>query len=148
MGDWFLRMAAAVCAAWAALAVAAPASAQVGAEPLRIVFPFAAGGSGDALARLLAEHLRTALGQPVIVENRTGAQGRIGVQAVKAAAASSCRSTCGPVDRATRSAPASLPRLLRLGAGAGDDGQPQRLVILDQLAGRPAASRAASARRP
>jgi tripartite-type tricarboxylate transporter receptor subunit TctC len=49
------------------------------------VFPFAAGGSGDALARLLAEHLRTGLGVPVIVENKTGAAGRIGVQAVKGA---------------------------------------------------------------
>src|SRR5262245_32502862 len=66
---------------------APPASAQIGEQPVRIVFPFAAGGSGDALARLLAEHLRAALNQPVIVENRTGAQGRIGVQAVKAAAA-------------------------------------------------------------
>ncbi len=63
-----------------------PAHAQLGAEPVRIIFPFAAGGSGDALARLIAEHLRTALGQPVIVDNRAGAQGRIGVQAVKAAA--------------------------------------------------------------
>lgn len=60
--------------------------AQIGAEPTRIIFPFAAGGSGDALARLIAEHLRGALDQPVIVENRAGAQGRIGVQAVKAAA--------------------------------------------------------------
>jgi tripartite-type tricarboxylate transporter receptor subunit TctC len=64
----------------------APIQAQIGAEPIRIVFPFAAGGSGDALARLIAEHLRVALDQPVIVENRAGAQGRIGVQAVKAAA--------------------------------------------------------------
>jgi tripartite-type tricarboxylate transporter receptor subunit TctC len=64
-----------------------PASAQLGGEPTRIIFPFAAGGSGDALARLMAEHLRVALDQPVIVENRVGAQGRIGVQAVKAAAA-------------------------------------------------------------
>ena len=64
----------------------AGAHAQIGAEPIRIVFPFAAGGSGDALARLIAEHLRVALDQPVIVENRAGAQGRIGVQAVKAAA--------------------------------------------------------------
>ena len=64
----------------------APANAQIGEQPLRLIFPFAAGGSGDALARLLAEHLRSALNQPVIVENRTGAQGRIGVQAVKAAA--------------------------------------------------------------
>jgi tripartite-type tricarboxylate transporter receptor subunit TctC len=61
-----------------------PTAAQIGAEPTRIVFPFAAGGSGDALARLIAEHLRVALDQPVIVENRAGAQGRIGVQAVKA----------------------------------------------------------------
>jgi tripartite-type tricarboxylate transporter receptor subunit TctC len=57
---------------------ALPAHAQIGAEPIRIIFPFAAGGSGDALARLLAEHLRTTL--------NTGAQGRLGVQAVKAAA--------------------------------------------------------------
>ena len=51
-----------------------------------MIFPFTAGGSGDALARHIAEGLRTALDQPVIVENRTGAQGRLGVQAVKAAA--------------------------------------------------------------
>jgi tripartite-type tricarboxylate transporter receptor subunit TctC len=69
-----------------AAALPMAAQAQIGAEPIRIVFPFAAGGSGDALARLIAEHLRVALNQPVIVENRTGAQGRIGVQAVKAAA--------------------------------------------------------------
>jgi tripartite-type tricarboxylate transporter receptor subunit TctC len=67
-------------------AAASSAVAQLSEQPVRIVFPFAAGGSGDALARLIAEHLRTAMGQPVIVENRTGAQGRLGVQAVKAAA--------------------------------------------------------------
>ena len=78
------------CIAALVLVVAAlgstPARAQVGGEPSRIIFPFAAGGSGDALARLIAEHLRVALDRPVIVENRAGAQGRIGVQAVKAAA--------------------------------------------------------------
>lgn len=62
------------------------AQAQLAAEPIKIIFPFAAGGSGDGLARLLAEHMRASLDQPVIVENRTGAQGRLGVQAVKAAA--------------------------------------------------------------
>src|SRR5262249_22718855 len=62
------------------------ALAQVPEQPVKTVSPFAAGGSGDALARLIAEHLRTALNQPVIVENRTGAQGRLGAQAVKAAA--------------------------------------------------------------
>jgi len=67
--------------------VSSPAAAQLGEQPVRIIFPFAGGGSGDALARLLAEHLRMALNQPVIVENRAGAQGRLGVQAVKTAAA-------------------------------------------------------------
>jgi tripartite-type tricarboxylate transporter receptor subunit TctC len=69
-----------------AAALSLPARAQIGGEPTRIIFPFAAGGSGDAMARLIAEHLRVALDQPVIIENRVGAQGRIGVQAVKAAA--------------------------------------------------------------
>ena len=62
------------------------ARAQLGEQPVRIVFPFAAGGSGDALARVLAEALRAGLDRTVIVENRTGAAGRIGVQAVKNAA--------------------------------------------------------------
>jgi tripartite-type tricarboxylate transporter receptor subunit TctC len=75
-----------VLAILAVSVVALPARAQSGSETIRIVFPFAAGGSGDTLARLLAEHLRVSLNVPVIVENRTGAQGRIGVQAVKAAA--------------------------------------------------------------
>ena len=39
--------------------LAPPASAQSSEQPVRIIFPFAAGGSGDALARILAEHLRT-----------------------------------------------------------------------------------------
>jgi tripartite-type tricarboxylate transporter receptor subunit TctC len=55
--------------------------------PLRIVYPFAAGGSGDAVARLVAEHLHKGFGRPVIVENKTGAGGRIGAQAVKQAPA-------------------------------------------------------------
>jgi len=68
------------------LATLVPAAAQVGGEPIRIVFPFAAGGSGDALARLIADKMHTALNRPVIVENRTGAAGRIAVNAVKSAA--------------------------------------------------------------
>ncbi|MBX9774565.1 MAG: Bug family tripartite tricarboxylate transporter substrate binding protein [Xanthobacteraceae bacterium] len=72
------------------LALAASHPGAAGAQPDRsvgrIVFPFAAGGQGDALTRLVAENLRQATGRQYIVENRTGAGGRLGVQAVKAAA--------------------------------------------------------------
>ena len=61
------------------------ARAQSAGSPVRIVFPFGAGGAGDALCRLLAERLAPALGRAVIVENRTGADGRIGIGSVKAA---------------------------------------------------------------
>ena len=67
------------------LAIAAPAAAQLRSQPVRIIFPFAAGGSGDALARIIADELSVGLGHAVMVEPRPGAAGRIGVQAVKAA---------------------------------------------------------------
>jgi tripartite-type tricarboxylate transporter receptor subunit TctC len=62
------------------------AAAQAQEQPIRIIFPFAAGGSGDGLSRLVADKLRAALNRPVIVENRTGGAGRIGVMAVRNAA--------------------------------------------------------------
>lgn len=52
----------------------------------KIIFPFAAGGGGDALCRLIAQELGPALSRTVIVENRTGADGMIGIKAVKSAA--------------------------------------------------------------
>lgn len=70
----------------AATAFVAPAPAQLVEQPVRIIFPFTPGGSGDALSRLIADKMRADLNRPVIVENRTGAGGRIGVQAVKNAA--------------------------------------------------------------
>jgi tripartite-type tricarboxylate transporter receptor subunit TctC len=51
-------------------------------KPLRVVVPWPAGGFVDAVARVLGEKLTTELGQPVIVENRTGAAGNIGVEVV------------------------------------------------------------------
>ncbi|MBB4379683.1 Tripartite-type tricarboxylate transporter, receptor component TctC [Bradyrhizobium sp. Rc3b] len=66
------------------LAQAGGAHAQSG--PLtRIIFPFAAGGSGDALCRLIAEQFGAPLGRTMIVENRTGGDGLIGIRAVKGA---------------------------------------------------------------
>ena len=55
-------------------------------RPVRLVVPFAAGGAVDFVARLIGPELGTRLGQPVVVENRTGAAGAIGAQAVARAA--------------------------------------------------------------
>jgi tripartite-type tricarboxylate transporter receptor subunit TctC len=52
---------------------------------LKIIYPHAGGGSGDALTRLIAEQLGKKLDRPVIVESRVGAAGRLGVQVAKAA---------------------------------------------------------------
>jgi len=51
----------------------------------RIIFPFAAGGSGDMLCRQLAQYLPALLDRNFIVENRTGGDGLIGIRAVKGA---------------------------------------------------------------
>ena len=56
------------------------------ARPLTIVVPFAAGGPIDTLARVVAERMRVPLGQPVIIENVSGAAGNIGVGRVARAA--------------------------------------------------------------
>jgi tripartite-type tricarboxylate transporter receptor subunit TctC len=69
----------------AVLGAGAP-RAQLVEQPIRIIFPFAAGGSGDALSRLIAERMHVGLNRPVIVEDRTGAAGRLGTAAVKASA--------------------------------------------------------------
>jgi tripartite-type tricarboxylate transporter receptor subunit TctC len=67
-----------------ALGVALAATAQAQTEkPVRIVVGFPAGATLDSLARQVAEKLRVSLNQPVIVENRTGAAGRLAAEFVK-----------------------------------------------------------------
>lgn len=51
-------------------------------RPIRLINPFSAGGALDQLARLLGQHVSDQLGQPVVVENRTGASGNIGAEFV------------------------------------------------------------------
>jgi tripartite-type tricarboxylate transporter receptor subunit TctC len=51
-------------------------------RPINLVIPFVAGGSTDVAGRILAERMRATLGQPVVVENRTGAGGNVAAEAV------------------------------------------------------------------
>jgi tripartite-type tricarboxylate transporter receptor subunit TctC len=80
-----------LAAGLAAPVLARPASAQslpagYPNRPLRLVVPFAAGGSGDIVLRMIAPRLSDRIGQPVVVENRDGAGGVVGVDAVAKAA--------------------------------------------------------------
>ncbi len=61
---------------------ARPARAAWPDRPVRVIVPFAAGGNADTIARLLQPRLQEKLGQPVVVENRPGAGGSVGAQAV------------------------------------------------------------------
>src|SRR5438105_652453 len=66
-----------------AVVLGARASAQTTKKTLRIVVPFPAGGGTDVLARVVAEKLKDNYAPAVIVENKVGASGRTGVEAVK-----------------------------------------------------------------
>ena len=76
----------------AAGAAALPAFARIAraqaypSRPIAMVVPFPAGGPNDTIGRLIAEHMRISLGQPVVIENVSGANGSIGVGRVARAA--------------------------------------------------------------
>ena len=69
-----------------ALLLATPAWAQYPSKPIRIVVPFAAGSATDVISRILGNSVSAAIGQPVIVDNKAGADGAIaGAEVAKAA---------------------------------------------------------------
>ena len=69
---------------WLALAAALVISGDAAAQsypsrPITLIVPYAAGGPGDVLARILAAKMQAILGQPIITENVAGASGSVGV---------------------------------------------------------------------
>ncbi len=80
---------AALCALALTLSAAIPTGALAQAypsRPIKIIVPFPAGGTTDIIARLVAQRMTETMGQPVLVENRAGAGGSIGADAVAKAA--------------------------------------------------------------
>jgi len=70
----------------AACLLAAPALAQYPNKPIRIVVPFPAGSATDTITRILGQSVSTAIGQPMVVDNKAGADGAIaGAEVAKAA---------------------------------------------------------------
>jgi tripartite-type tricarboxylate transporter receptor subunit TctC len=71
----------------ALLAAATPAAAQEWpTKPVKIMVPFGPGSTPDVVARLIADHLQKTLGQPFVIENKPGASGNTGTDAVAKAA--------------------------------------------------------------
>jgi len=92
---WLIRLALV-----GAVASIAPydARAQVTfARPVRILVPVAPGGTTDLTARIIADGIRDSIGQPVVVENRPGATGRVAAEALKRAAADGTTFLLAPI---------------------------------------------------
>lgn len=73
---------ACMVAVLAALAMPAATAQTYPDRPIRLIAPFPPGGLADTLARLVGEQMAKSLGQPIVVENRTGAGGNVGADAV------------------------------------------------------------------
>jgi tripartite-type tricarboxylate transporter receptor subunit TctC len=83
----FAAAAIAVASSLHAFAAAAQTSQTWPSRPITLVVPFTSGTTSDLVARALAEHLSSALGQPVVIDNRGGAGGNLGGAMVARAAA-------------------------------------------------------------
>lgn len=87
MRKLFVAASTAAILSVAATALTSTASAQAYPNrPITLVVPLGVGGSTDVIARIMAEGMRQALGQTIVVENTTGAGGTIGVGRVARAA--------------------------------------------------------------
>jgi tripartite-type tricarboxylate transporter receptor subunit TctC len=112
----FRSTVAALLVAVGAAMIAAPAAAQAyPSKTITIIVSFPPGGDTDALARVFAEKLSPRVGQPVVVENRTGASGTIGNAYVSKAAPD------GHTILFTPNTISTAPLVLKPGTGAGYD---------------------------
>jgi tripartite-type tricarboxylate transporter receptor subunit TctC len=74
------------CVAFASINLVSPAAAAYPERPVKIVVPYPAGGGSDALARMIAKKLGDDWGQPIVIDNKPGADTQIGNSAVATAA--------------------------------------------------------------
>ncbi len=89
-------LASAIFLAMLVATLPARAEAPFPTRPITIVVPYPAGGTADMLARLVGEGLRGRFGQPVVVENRQGAGGNVGAEAVARSAPDGYTLLCAP----------------------------------------------------
>ncbi len=116
----------ALLAAMPALALPALGEAQPGwpERPVRVIVPFPGGSTPDIAARAVASHFQTAFGQPFVVDNRAGAGGAIGTEAI-------ARATDGHTIGVSIGGPASTARVLNpnLGYDPATDLAPISLLV-------------------
>src|SRR5215468_8668795 len=87
--------------AFLALSLAAQALDRYPSKPIRIIVPFAAGGVADLLPRLIGEKLTEKWNQPVVIENKPGASGNIGMELGARAAPDGYTLTLAPTGNLT-----------------------------------------------